>query len=209
MADMTSSKSRSLWIWIAVAIVAFLVASAIDPWAFHHFRKPNVYDFDWGRALRSIGYWPLWIVMAIALWLVDRRHGVGFRRAAYIAASVSVAGILGEILKLLIRRERPGTLNGTYAFRPWSDHPFSTRNFGLPSSHALIAFSGAAALSVLFPEATSVWYALAIGCGITRILAGAHFVSDVVAGAAIGIAVAILLSRRVRFFRHQSPTPPQ
>jgi membrane-associated phospholipid phosphatase len=186
-------------VWIAIAVLAFIVASAIDSWAFHHIRKPNVYDVDWGRALRSIGYWPLWIAMSIALWLVDRKAGLGYRRAAYLAASVSVAGILGEILKLLIRRERPGTLNGAYAFRPWSDHPFSTRNLGMPSSHALIAFSGAAALSVLFPEATCVWYALAIGCGITRILAEAHFVSDVVAGAAIGIAVSVVLARVRRF----------
>jgi membrane-associated phospholipid phosphatase len=184
------------------------VASAIDPWVFHHLREPNVYDLDWGRALRSIGYWPLWIAMAIALWLVDRRAGSGVRRAALIAASVSVAGLLGEILKLLIRRERPGTLDGVYAFRPWSDHPFSTRNFGMPSSHALIAFSGAAALSVLFPEASCVWYFLAIGCGITRVIAGAHFVSDVVAGAAIGIAIAIVISRRAPFFLHRSPAPP-
>jgi membrane-associated phospholipid phosphatase len=194
---------RKAWLWIVAAIVAFLAASAIDSWAFHHLQKPNVYDVDWGRALRSVGYWPLWIALSLALWLVDRRRGQGRWRAAMIASSVTAAGLLGELLKLVIRRERPGTLNGVYAFRPWSDHPFSTRNLGMPSSHALIAFSGAAAMSALFPEATGVWYALAIGCGVTRVLAGAHFVSDVVAGAAIGIAVAVVIARR---FSAAAPT---
>jgi membrane-associated phospholipid phosphatase len=193
-----SNPKLERWAWVALVLVLFLAASAIDPWGFHHLQKPNVYDQDWGRALRSVGYWPLWIAISIAMWLVDRKHGQGIRRAAILASSVTAAGIIAELLKLVVRRERPGTANGAYAFRPYSDHPFSSRNFGMPSSHAVIAFSGAAALSALFPEATVIWYALAIGCGITRVLAGAHFVSDVYAGAVIGIVVAIAISRRAQ-----------
>jgi len=187
---------RKTWIWLGVAVLAFVAASTIDSWAFHHLQKPNVYDQDWGRALRSVGYWPLWVVLSVAMWLVDRKHGKGYRRAAFLAGSVTVAGVLGELLKLIVRRDRPGTFDGAYGFRAFADHPFSSRNFGMPSSHAVIAFSGAAALSILFPEATCVWYALAIGCGVTRVLSGAHFVSDVVAGAAIGIGVVVVMARR-------------
>jgi membrane-associated phospholipid phosphatase len=189
-------RNNKTWAWLGVALLAFLVASLVDGWAFHHLQRPNVYDQDWGRALRSVGYWPLWMILSLALWLVDRKHGQGYRRAAFLAGSITVAGILGELLKLIVRRDRPGTFNGAYGFRAFSDHPFSSRNFGMPSSHAVIAFSGAAALSILFPEATCVWYALAIGCGITRVLSGAHFVSDVVAGAAIGIGVVVIMARR-------------
>jgi membrane-associated phospholipid phosphatase len=197
MADTSFSWSRNrVWLWIVIALVAFAAASLIDTWAFHHLQKPNVYDQDWGRALRSVGYWPLWMLLSLALWLVDRKRGQGYRRAAFLAGSITVAGILGEVLKLLVRRDRPGTYDGRYGFRWFTDHPFSSRNFGMPSSHAVIAFSGAAALSVLFPEATVVWYALAIGCGVTRVLSGAHFVSDVVAGAAIGIGVSLIIARR-------------
>src|SRR5271168_861700 len=173
--------------WFALAIAVVLAAAfAVDPWAYHHVRLATVYDTDWGRALRSVGYWPLWIALAGALWLHDRDR----RRATILAASVSIAGLLGEVLKLVIRRVRPGVYDGAYGFRPWSDHPFSSSGFGMPSSHALIAFSAAAALAALFPRATPIWYALAIGCGITRVLSGAHFVSDVVVGAILGIAVA-------------------
>ena len=190
------SATRKTWIWLAVTLLALLAASAIDGWAFHHLQRPNVYDQDWGRALRSVGYWPLWMILSLALWLVDRKHGRGGGRAAFLAFSITVAGIIGELLKLIVRRQRPGTLNGIYAFRSFADHLFSSRNFGMPSSHAVIAFSGAAALSVLFPEAKCVWYALAIGCGVTRVLSGAHYVSDVVAGAAIGIGVVVVIARR-------------
>jgi len=191
-----SNPRVRLWAWIALVVIGFFAASAIDAWGFHHLQKPNVYDQDWGRALRSVGYWPLWIILSVALWLGDRKRGLGIRRAAILASSVTAAGILAELLKLVVRRERPGTANGAYAFRSFSDHPFSSRNFGMPSSHAVVAFSGAAALSALFPEATCMWYALAIGCGVTRVLAGAHFVSDVYVGAVIGIVVARIISRR-------------
>ena len=109
------------------------------------------------------------------------------------------------MLKLLVRRDRPGVYDGAYGFRPWADHPFSSSGFGMPSSHALIAFSGAAALAVLFPRATPIWYALAVGCAITRVLSGAHFVSDVTVGAIIAIAVAISL--RGQLLRGPSAVP--
>lgn len=187
---------RKPWLWFVIFVLAMIGASLIDSWVFHHVQKPNVYDQDWGRALRSVGYWPLWMILSLALWLIDRKHGEGYKRAAYLAGSITVAGIIGETLKLIIRRERPGALNGVYAFRAFSDHLLSSRNFGMPSSHAVIAFSGAAAMSILFPDACYVWYFLAVGCGITRILSGAHYLSDVIAGAAIGIAVATVIARR-------------
>jgi membrane-associated phospholipid phosphatase len=41
-----------------------------------------------------------------------------------------------------------------------------------------------------------VAYALAAGCAITRILAGAHFASDAVGGAVFGWAIGAFLWRR-------------
>jgi membrane-associated phospholipid phosphatase len=192
---------RSNWPLLAIALVAFGLSFTLDAWTYHHVHMAKVYDTDWGRALRSVGYWPLWIALAAAVWLHDRTA----RRAAFVAVSVSAAGLLGEILKILVRRDRPGVADGAYAFRAWSDHPFSSSGFGMPSSHSLIAFSGAAALATLFPRAAPIWYALAIGCAITRLLAGAHFLSDVIAGAIIGIVVT--LSLRAPLLRARTPEP--
>jgi len=83
-------------------------------------------------------------------------------------------------------------------FRPWSDHPFSTAQLGLPSSEAAVAFAAAAALARLFPETGLLWYALAAGCALTRVASGAHFTSDVVLAAFVGYAVVWILWRRRR-----------
>jgi membrane-associated phospholipid phosphatase len=50
-------------------------------------------------------------------------------------------------------------------------------------------------LAHLFPRARVVWFALAAGCGLSRLLARAHFLSDVALAALVGILVAALLWR--------------
>lgn len=182
---------------LAVSLALIGAASVADSWAFHHFRLPDVYDRDWGRALRSVGYWPLWIALSVALWLIDHAQGRGVQRAAILAGAVTFAGVLDEVLKLVVRRDRPGVHDGAYAFRPWLDRPFDSSGFGMPSSHAIIAFAAAAALTGMFPAAAIVWYGLAVGCAVTRVLSGAHFVSDVIVGALLGIVTATWVARLV------------
>jgi membrane-associated phospholipid phosphatase len=67
---------------------------------------------------------------------------------------------------------------------------------GLPSSHALVAFAGAFALARLFPRARWVFYLLALGCGLTRVLATAHYLSDVIVAACVAWGIVATLSQR-------------
>jgi membrane-associated phospholipid phosphatase len=179
------------------------MATALDPWIYHHLTFPKVYETDWGRALRSFGYWPTWIVVALALWLNGKPSEMAVWRAQVLAISVTAAGLLGEVCKLLLRRERPNAHDGAYVFRAFTDHPFSTSGIGLPSSHAFLAFAAAGTLARLFPRSSCLWYAVAVGCAITRILSQAHFASDVVVGAVLGLAVARLT---IRYYRPHAST---
>jgi membrane-associated phospholipid phosphatase len=103
--------------------------------------------------------------------------------------------VAAEVLKLAFRRERPRLTDGAYVMRAWSDRPFSTAEFGLPSSEAAVAFAAAAMLSCLFPRVRLLWYGLALGCAVPRVASGAHFASDVVLGALVGYVVAFLIAR--------------
>jgi membrane-associated phospholipid phosphatase len=96
---------------------------------------------------------------------------------------------VAELLKLAIRRLRPSPDVFEYLFRSYSDGPLSNRGMGLPSSHVLVAFSGAAVMAKLFPQARWLWYLLAAGCAATRVLALGHFLSDTVVAALLGVAV--------------------
>jgi membrane-associated phospholipid phosphatase len=56
-----------------------------------------------------------------------------------------------------------------------------------------VAFAAAAILARVFPESRGLWYGIAIGCALTRVASGAHFVSDVVLGALVGYVVSVSL----------------
>jgi membrane-associated phospholipid phosphatase len=181
--------------FFAALAAAIVIAHLLDGWVYTHFRVENVYGADWGRALRVMGFLPLWLVAALALALHDRDTR-GYYRGALLAGSATLGGIAAELLKLVLRRLRPAAQDGEYAFRAFSDRPFSTGGLALPSSHALVAFGAAAMLSRLFPAARIVWWGVAWGCALTRVASGAHFLSDVVVAAIVGWLVAWLLWRR-------------
>jgi membrane-associated phospholipid phosphatase len=181
---------RTLWL-IACVLVFGALPMLADRWFYDHAYVTNVYDHDWARLLRVMGFAPTWGVAAFAMWLQERHEHAerAAARAWYFVSAVLVGGALAEIMKLLLRRERPEVMDGSYSFRAWSDHPFSTSGLAWPSSHTMVAFAAATALSRLFPRAKWVWFALAAGCGATRIMARAHFFSDVMLGALIGWCV--------------------
>lgn len=61
----------------------------------------------------------------------------------------------------------------------------------MPSSHTSAAGAMAAALAGLFPRLAPLVYALVAVVSVTRVVFGAHYPSDVVAGAALGLALGI------------------
>jgi membrane-associated phospholipid phosphatase len=193
---MTPEKNRAIAA-AALAAVVTAAALALDPWVWSHIQDPGIYERDWGRLFRVFGSLYLWVPLALAVWLERRaREPRSSRRAGLLLWGPVVSGGMAELLKLVFRRERPGLHDGAWVFREFSDRPFSTSTLGMPSSHAMVAFGGAVVLARLFPRVAPVGYALAAGCAATRVLARAHFASDVVVGALAGWAVGALLWKR-------------
>lgn len=185
---------------LVVTLLAFVIASLVDRWAFANVRMSGVYDEDWARLLRVMGFMGTWAALAIAVGLHDAGAVPPLarprRRAWLLVLAPGLAGLAAEVLKIVIRRERPGIHEGAYGFRPWSERTWSGAGLALPSSHAAVAFGGAAMLAFMFPRARWVGYLLAAGCGLTRVFAGAHFVSDVVLAAGLGWLTAWWLHSR-------------
>ena len=176
---------------LAVTLAFLLVPAPLDHWTYVHAYRPNLFDRDWARLLRLVGWWPTWALATLALWLQRRRTDAALarRQATLLAASVAAGGLLCEVMKLLIRRERPDVDAGHWVFRAWSDHTFSTAGLATPSSHTMVAFGAATMAARIFPRLRWMFYALAWGCAVTRVLSHAHFLSDVTFGAVLGWAV--------------------
>ncbi len=112
------------------------------------------------------------------------RLAVFMSAAAYIFLSVGVSGLIVTILKRLIGRGRPKHFEefGAYSFQPLSDYSWAS----FPSGHSTTAGALFAAIAIYFPILRIPALLLAIWLGFTRVLVGAHYPSDVVAGLAFG-----------------------
>lgn len=191
-------------IWV---LAGFLIASFLDGAAW---RWLNVADErwlesrDWYQMLRQMGYLPVWIAVGVGYGLADlyaRRRGEPDRgpRAVMVILAPVLAGLLAEILKRTIGRGRPPEMpvmtaadplpaapSLAYHYKPFLSGWTDDSNLGIPSSHTAVAFGALVMLGLMHRGARPVVWLLAAGCGLSRLLAGAHWLSDVYAGAAIG-----------------------
>ncbi len=65
-------RNRPLLTFLVVAALALALAHLLDRAAYSWLYDPGVYDHDWGRMLRTMGFLPFWLLGAVALWLHDR-----------------------------------------------------------------------------------------------------------------------------------------
>jgi undecaprenyl-diphosphatase len=68
-----------------------------------------------------------------------------------------------------------------------------------PSGHAVTGFALAYVLSRAYPKASPLFYLLAIMIALSRVYLATHFLSDVVAGAAVGLLAGWTVCRLVSF----------
>ncbi|MCA9298959.1 MAG: phosphatase PAP2 family protein, partial [Phycisphaerales bacterium] len=190
-----------------LALVLFLLV-IVDRWVYLALRPANdlaeakLEGRDWYQFLRAFGYLPTWAVVAGVLWVGGARTvrdvRTARRRAIAILGSPILAGLIAEVMRVVIARHRPSVANdGGYVFEPFLSHLWSGSGLGMPSSHAAVAFGGAAAIACMKRGTWILLYPCAAGCALTRMLGGDHFATDVFVGMLVGIAVGRLLVRRL------------
>ncbi|MBX7165081.1 MAG: phosphatase PAP2 family protein [Pirellulales bacterium] len=138
------------------------------------------------------------IVLTLIIWRVDRR--VWLADLALLLVSSLGAGLASNVFKLCFVRARPRifSFEGTawQSFQglfPPLGHSSDLQSF--PSAHVASAFGLALALALLYPRLKDVFLILAITVGLQRMECGAHFASDTLAGAAVGIFVALCTTK--------------
>jgi membrane-associated phospholipid phosphatase len=106
-----------------------------------------------------------------------------------LLASFVAASILLHSIKIFLGRRRPRDdfEHGLYGFRYFT---WELQYDSFPSGHSMTIFCVAVVLSAITPFLAPLWLALATGLALTRAMLTAHFFSDVLIGAGIGLVVA-------------------
>jgi membrane-associated phospholipid phosphatase len=154
----------SLWSWGGIALVIFA--------------------HDWGRVGR---------VPALSL----RRPPASWRfgslsRGLMVFGAPVLAGLFAEGAKRLIGRLRPIETDGFYVYAGAFDAMLDPPN-GMASSHCAVAVGGAVVVMAFFPKSGWILIPGAIGCAVTRLVSGAHFLTDVYLGAVLGYLAGVIV----------------
>jgi membrane-associated phospholipid phosphatase len=134
------------------------------------------------RALGAAGEWgAVWVAIGLAAAAADRERRRRWLRASAVApAAVGV----NYVVKRAIARPRPRLRR----LPPLAGAP---SELSFPSAHATSSLAGATAMGRVAPGARLPLFALAGGICLTRPYLGMHYPSDVLAGAALGLALGL------------------
>ena len=131
----------------------------------------------------------LWYALGLVLLLFG-----GDARFMAVGAALLAAGS-GIALFLRIKK-------ATGRKRPLEPHCWATLlppdQFSFPSGHTITAFAVAVSLSAFYPDLAPGLFFCAVSVAASRILLGMHFLSDVLAGAAIGTLLALASTWTIR-----------
>lgn len=195
-----TSRVRILGAWLAIC-VGLLALTLLDrelwrltklaPEVFERVKGKDLY-----QVLRQCGYLPTWLIAGGIIALAERSRGVldWWRRGAMIALAALGGGLGAEAMKVVVMRQRPGD-DGLYWFSWMNEGLAKGPGHGMPSSHAAVAFGAAFAIARLWPVAGWIAVPLAVGCSATRMLAGAHYATDVYVAAILGWAASGVVVR--------------
>ena len=108
--------------------------------------------------------------------------------------SLLATGIVVQIAKPIAGRYRPKTLDdGLYGFA-WFDYSiYDTGSF--PSGHTATIAAVVAGLWMMIPKWRDLLILPVLAVGVSRLLCGSHYLSDVIAGAYIGAMTTFLVYR--------------
>jgi membrane-associated phospholipid phosphatase len=207
-------RSVTFFVVLAVLVVPFLLLLLLvtDKWgplaAADQGARDGLHAFALGqpwfvavmRTFSDSGSSLAWqiVTVVLALVLLVRRR---WRLAAFVVVTIAGSSLLNTAVKATVNRDRPAV-----------DQPFVNEpGASFPSGHSQAAMVGyGVLLLLLLPALSRAWrrvavlvaVAMVLGIGFSRVALAAHFVSDVLAGFALGAVWLGLLTAIFRPWRH-------
>ncbi len=211
-----SLATSSLWILAATAVLV-LALVPFDPAISQRAQGLPGTIVTFNRRITDFGTfaWMIYgsgflVILAYVLRRVGRnetlagRAKTAWRLPLYFFLTIGATSALVHLVKLLVGRARPELFaeHGAYSLTPFAyDDLYSS----FPSGHSAAVGAFFGAFSMLAPRLRPLFLAGALTIGVSRVIVGAHYPSDVAAGLLLGlwtaVATAFLFARRNWLFR--------
>ena len=116
----------------------------------------------------------------------------------FIFFNILISGIAVQIFKHILGRPRPPMFH-LYNMSSLDFFQFDSKWHSFPSGHTATIFAFIFCLIFLFPRIKNILITIAVVIASTRVIVGAHYVSDIFGGALVAYITSILL--REKFFQ--------
>jgi membrane-associated phospholipid phosphatase len=193
--DPLRTQAAAYGVLALVSLGLPFILRPIDVWVYH--RLLPLKSLPWDAFLEILVYGGHGVVLGgllIGLFLWGKRRGT---RALVWAGQFGFVALLSgglvvQILKHLFGRARPWAADAGKLIGPTLAGGFNS----FPSGHSISAFAVGAVLGHAFPSCRTLFFVLAAVVALSRVLVGAHFLSDVIAGSFLGLTVGTLVALR-------------
>ena len=186
---MTKSK-RGIWI-IGFIIALFIISLYFDSYivkGVSYLKNGFLDEFLIGLTFTSSEIIIFFFLTSLFLWNENKRKWI-----LPLWFTLFLSTLVSFILKVVIQRPRPFQQGIIEISSFLVKNSYYVWDFSFPSNQTMLVFCAIPILSKEFPKFKYVWIALASLVGFSRLYFGLHFLSDVIAGAAIGYLLGALI----------------
>ena len=189
--EISSSRFPRTWLWLtAVALIALVAAFFLDQpmaaWIGEHSSSALK------RAMQTVsraGDWPAHVIaglvgLAVAF-LVKSKIWIRIFLAMLIA--LALAGVTSRVAKFASGRARPSVKTEAH----WNGPRFNPKYHAFPSGHTASSTAFFAALFLRRKKIGAPLLLIPVLIALSRMVVGAHYLSDVTFAAILGVACAV------------------
>jgi len=202
--EITPRRSGRIWIALVVlAVMALVAAFVLDQtvavWINTH-SSPGLKRTM--QIVSRVGDWPghmLVGAIGIAIAFVAQSK-TWMRIFLAMMIALALAGVTGRVIKLATGRARPSVATETH----WNGPRFSSKYHAFPSGHAAASTAFFATLFLARKRIGAPLLLIPVLIGVSRMVVGAHYLSDVAFAAILGVICALLAARWLSISNPQS-----